>query len=606
MYYCDRSKCNITNKDLGQVKQYAQENSKREKQESWGDAQRHLHEAMSYLPGLTMLTDKCPACAITEAFSAFPLIIQYSPRPPVVTVRMDGEDLYPEVVPYGGDQRESMPCVVVETSLPDCMTQTEERLRELALLELDIAELPPMPPNKLGEIKKKFAPGQSVVKHLDYLRSNAPTEEELKGAEFKEHLTQAIVSVFALKDIIRILYYYPDAIDEEHWQVLHEELVQSLENALDAEGLKQVKEVYTQPKYGNHTAELDLIFVSGLLVLMYPQMDLGNGSPEHNKEAFKKVLQECTEQTSGRLRELVDELIYIKMHQCRIPRPDGDSSFAENGRFVQMIDRYWSICKKVISYQMDHGIYAPDAILPLMTNLRKRIEVYFTELKSLDGITDAQQAFNLLLDTCTSPDFDNLQAAPEWARGEIHKIDAFLAKVNTTVKRREYTLTDEERIFIEQANRELDEFHAFLNKKWKEMLVNAETIGKQIVPKADAKQSSLGEKDLGKFVIARKEINEEVHWIVNGTDNGKYYVRPDVKKAKIIEVLFNQIGLGWVPHKTFMNTCAWNNDEYFPSLGNPGCMQRQLTDIRNFLKVQIEFSRDKGVRFAENVVKSRE
>ena len=77
------------------------------------------------------------------------------------------------------------------------------------------------------------------------------------------------------------------------------------------------------------------------------------------------------------------------------------------------------------------------------------------------------------------------------------------------------------------------------------------------------------------------------------------------KDAKITEILYDQIGHGWVPHKTFMNACAWKEDEYFAASGEPGRMQRQLNIIRKNLGVAIEFRKGKGVRFVENIVKSK-
>ena len=104
-------------------------------------------------------------------------------------------------------------------------------------------------------------------------------------------------------------------------------------------------------------------------------------------------------------------------------------------------------------------------------------------------------------------------------------------------------------------------------------------------------------------VLERKVFGEEVHWIVNGVDKGRFFLRKNVIKAKIIEILYDQIGRGWISHRTFMNSCAWKKHEYFRSMGNPGCMQRQLTHIRKFLGIQIEFKQNKGVRFKENIVK---
>jgi len=127
-----------------------------------------------------------------------------------------------------------------------------------------------------------------------------------------------------------------------------------------------------------------------------------------------------------------------------------------------------------------------------------------------------------------------------------------------------------------------------------------------LASKADATPPGIAkEYPKDKRVLDRKDVDERVHWFVNGVDKGPFFVRPSANKAKIIEALYGQIGLGWVPHKTFMDACGWKEQEYYPSFDNPGRMQRQLTHIRKFLGVKIEFRKDKGVRFAENVVKSK-
>ena len=130
--------------------------------------------------------------------------------------------------------------------------------------------------------------------------------------------------------------------------------------------------------------------------------------------------------------------------------------------------------------------------------------------------------------------------------------------------------------------------------------------GSEAPPEAESRVDSINTiADEDKIVLERKEIDERVHWFVNGEDKGYVFVRPDSISAKITEILYDQVGHGWVPHKTFMNACAWKEDEYFAASGEPGRMQRQLNIIRKNLGVAIEFRKGKGVRFAENIVKSK-
>jgi len=110
----------------------------------------------------------------------------------------------------------------------------------------------------------------------------------------------------------------------------------------------------------------------------------------------------------------------------------------------------------------------------------------------------------------------------------------------------------------------------------------------------------------GATVIARVSDGREYRWMVNGADKGVFYKQEKAIKAKILNILYDQIGIGWVPHKTFQQAAGWTRGEYFGSSTEPGRMQKQLTEIRKFLGVDILFRKREGVRFTEGVVKSRE
>ncbi len=105
--------------------------------------------------------------------------------------------------------------------------------------------------------------------------------------------------------------------------------------------------------------------------------------------------------------------------------------------------------------------------------------------------------------------------------------------------------------------------------------------------------------------LQRHKGPDGVHWLVNGRDLGSFYKQENSIRAKIINILYDQIGRGWVPHKTFMNAGGWTEDTYFPEPPAPAIIQKHLTEIRKFLGVEIEFRKDRGVKFSEKIVKSR-
>jgi len=395
-----------------------------------------------------------------------------------------------------------------------------------------------MPPSELEKIKRKLIPGQRIVRGLNLSRDNAPTEEELTKFIVRRRIISAIVCVASLRELIRIVYYFPGAIDEGRAQVLHEELVQSLEGAMAHDDISTARLFYTRPKLGDHSAEIGLGEVLEWLVLQHPQTTCGDGSPAHIEKAAFEILREGTELVPQYLMEIVAEFRYARLNRCRLPRPADDPSFSEKGRFVQMIDLYWSLCKKVIVYQLGAKTYDPDAITLLVNKLRERMEAYLAELGSFDGVAEAQAAMSALMETCTSPDWRDLQTAPDRTRGMINRIDTFVKSANITLRRREYLLIPEERVFIRQANDELDKFHAFLDEKGKVMSTKEETAGRRVNRETDA-TPALRAEDLpkDKVVIERKEVGERVHWLVNGVDKGAFPFPPRLFVDSMLEAL---------------------------------------------------------------------
>jgi len=113
------------------------------------------------------------------------------------------------------------------------------------------------------------------------------------------------------------------------------------------------------------------------------------------------------------------------------------------------------------------------------------------------------------------------------------------------------------------------------------------------------------------FPFARRHIHKE-----SDKESEKWYVDGKLKKvygpkkkncmqSKILKILFNQMGNGWIPHQTFMNATGWNEEYYYgKNYCDSGRMQKLLFQLRQQLKVKILFSKKYGVRFSEEVVKS--
>ena len=113
------------------------------------------------------------------------------------------------------------------------------------------------------------------------------------------------------------------------------------------------------------------------------------------------------------------------------------------------------------------------------------------------------------------------------------------------------------------------------------------------------------------FPFAKRHIYKETDgendfWYVDGENIGQIYKRRNSRKAKIINLLYNEIGNGWIPHQTFLNMTGWTEEEYFGKDGyDPGRMQRQLNVLRKEMGLRITTNLENGVKFPEEVVKSR-
>ncbi|MDD5698882.1 MAG: hypothetical protein PHH77_09735 [Victivallaceae bacterium] len=102
----------------------------------------------------------------------------------------------------------------------------------------------------------------------------------------------------------------------------------------------------------------------------------------------------------------------------------------------------------------------------------------------------------------------------------------------------------------------------------------------------------------------RKETDEKTEkWYVDGELKKVYGPKKkNCIQSKILNILYNQIGNGWIPHQTFINAIGWNESKYFTSTHDkPGCMQQQLRCLRKHLGVKIIFNKTYGVKFSDEL-----
>ncbi len=112
------------------------------------------------------------------------------------------------------------------------------------------------------------------------------------------------------------------------------------------------------------------------------------------------------------------------------------------------------------------------------------------------------------------------------------------------------------------------------------------------------------------FPFASRHIYKEIDgesekWYVDGKLKKVYGSKKrNCLQSKILNIIYNQIGNGWIPHETFMNASGWNENKYFgKNYNNPGGMREILRRLREHLDIKINFSKKYGIKFSDEVVK---
>ncbi|MDD5698396.1 MAG: hypothetical protein PHH77_07240 [Victivallaceae bacterium] len=105
----------------------------------------------------------------------------------------------------------------------------------------------------------------------------------------------------------------------------------------------------------------------------------------------------------------------------------------------------------------------------------------------------------------------------------------------------------------------------------------------------------------------RKEMDDRTEkWYVDGKLKKIYGPKKkNCLQSKTLNILYDQIGNGWIPHRTFINATGWNEKEYFgKDYYDSGKMQKLLSRLRQKPGVKILFNKERGIKFSEEVVKS--
>ena len=285
--------------------------------------------------------------------------------------------------------------------------------------------------------------------------------------ELSPHLAAAVVATISLRELSRIRGLYPAAIRDGDAEEFREALSAHLGVALEDESLHDIRDsLYKEVKLDDPDADAMLTVLLTTLVMRCPGVCISGADEEAMRKTMDQAIDACMKKVASPLKAIVDQLLEIKIVDCRIPEGD-DPAFSDPRRSLQLLLAYWSLGRTIVVNQMNGYVsLRPHPLLRLVTNLRARMEVYFGRLSDHDGALDAFTAGDRLLDLAVGGDPDELSAVPEWTNEEVQQVDSFLERVRLDIGAKTYPLTHEEKVFIEQAEVAIEEYKEQANTAW--------------------------------------------------------------------------------------------------------------------------------------------
>jgi AcrR family transcriptional regulator len=281
-------------------------------------------------------------------------------------------------------------------------------------------------------------------------------------------LPTALTAAMAVRDLARLCRNYPNALPNDEARQLHEQLLGWFELNYDFAGLLNLSEAYTRPPFGDAQTEEMMTGVVAALMLQHPD---NQGSGDHSAAGVqarcKEIMHACQKACDPQVQAIVDRIMEVMMIDCRILEPSDDPTFRDPRRFLQMLRKYWELCKSIILFEMNAEMgFRPHPLLPLIVNLRERIGACCAALESEQQIPSVVENINTLLDTLLKGDVDDLGIAEEWATGQLQSVDTSLATLRLRLGSGAFPLTREEQLCLEHAEAAVSEHASRVRKHW--------------------------------------------------------------------------------------------------------------------------------------------
>lgn len=326
------------------------------------------------------------------------------------------------------------------------------------------------------------------------------------ASEWLPSLAEALISCLCVRDLLRLRTRYPDAMRPDDAETLRSALAGHLESLLANEDLEFVHRhlsarklspsplKFTIQALDNKRSALGLEVTAtamfNSLISKVPGLSIGSSDPWYSKEAIDKAIAACHERIGPRLRELSQQVIDVKLYDCRIPV--GDATFADPRRSVQMVREYWSIASSLVLHQMDAQVsIQPHPLLRMIVGLRARIDGYLERLGEHADIREARDSAAYLLEAVAGGDPDELSVVPESTQQRVHVVNRLLEDLRLKSGSRVFPLTPEEEVFLTHAKSSVAQHHLDVERAWRRMVATAAGSAKSVTGPVASTQTAM-------------------------------------------------------------------------------------------------------------------
>jgi len=311
-------------------------------------------------------------------------------------------------------------------------------------------------------------------------------DSKFPASEWRPSLAEALVSCLCIRDLLRLREHYPNAIRDDDAEELRSALAGHLESLMSNGDLEFIRHHLPALKVtipalhiGRNALALNVAITAmfNSLLLKVPGLRFKSSEPWFSQESVDRGIAACQERIGPRLRELAQQLVDVKLYDCRIPV--GDSTFADPRRFVQMVREYWSVASSLILNHADAQVgIQPHPLLRMIVGLRARIDGYLERLGDAADIREARDSAACLLEAVATGDPEELSVAPESTRHRVHVVNRLLEDLRLKAGSRVFPLTHEEEIFLVHARIAVAQHHQDVEKAWRRMIATAVGAGR--------------------------------------------------------------------------------------------------------------------------------